>query len=61
MGFFETDFLGFVGAFFLAVLLGADFFFAGCFRARLRGFLALLFFAAVDFFLVFFLVAIGAV
>lgn len=72
IGFFETDFFAFAGAFFLvmvflatvflaAVLRGTVFFFAGCFRARLIGFPALLFFAAVDFFLVFFLVAIGAV
>jgi hypothetical protein len=66
-GFFETDFFAFAGAFFLAavflatVLPGTDFFFADCFRARLSGFPALLFFAAIEFFLVFFLVAIGAV
>jgi len=37
------------------------FFFADCFRAGCCGFLALLFFTAVNFFLVFLLVAMGAV
>jgi hypothetical protein len=65
--FLGADFFAFAGAFFFATVLLAAvlaetlFFFADCFRAGLGGLLALLFFAAVDFFLVFFLVAIGAV
>ncbi|MEI9969745.1 MAG: hypothetical protein WDM87_14400 [Terracidiphilus sp.] len=47
--------------FLAAVLPGTAFFFADFFCAGLAVFLALLFFVAVDFFLVFFRVAIGAV
>jgi len=52
----------FVGTFFLAAVLpGTVFFLANRFCAGRSGFLAALFFDLVDFFLVFFLVAIRAV